>query len=307
MLPTLRPGDEFVATDSRPARRGEVVALVHPQRPDFWLVKRLTAVAGDISPAGPLGVGEAWVSSDRQGVDSDRFGPVPADRLMPMVSRLDPQTFREGLQLLSSEDRSLARILEVHGEPGFWWRPPGFATLTLLIIEQQVSLESAAAVYRRVAGALPITPEAMAELSPVTLGELGVTRQKAGYVIGLAQSIQSSEVDLDEISRLDPDLAHRALTSIRGIGPWTADAYLLSALGHPDVFPVGDRALQVGAGETLGMETVPDQAELELLSEAWRPLRAVAARLIWHGYLSARGRMEPVHDIGGYPARRVET
>jgi DNA-3-methyladenine glycosylase II len=81
---------------------------------------------------------------------------------------------------------------------------------------------------------------------------------------------------------------------VKGIGPWTADAYLLSALGFPDVFPVGDRALQVGTGEVLGMSSVPDEEELEIVSAPWRPIRAAAARVIWHAYLKRRGRVEPL-------------
>jgi DNA-3-methyladenine glycosylase II len=110
------------------------------------------------------------------------------------------------------------------------------------------------------------------------------------------------KLDLERLEAHPVGEARATLLAIKGIGPWTADAYLLSASRRPDMWPVGDRALQVGAGETLGMRTIPDEAQLEILGEPWRPMRAVAARLIWHAYLSERGRVEPpnptlVHEM----------
>ena len=98
--------------------------------------------------------------------------------------------------------------------------------------------------------------------------------------------------------------ARHTLLGVKGIGPWTADVYLLSALRFPDVFPLGDRALQVGTGEVLDMITVPDRDELELLSLPWRPIRAAAARIIWHAYLATRGRVEPPDPTGGHAVAR---
>src|SRR5690606_8180990 len=119
------------------------------------------------------------------------------------------------------------------------------------------------------------------------------TRQKTGYIVSLARSILEGEIDLDDLEEADPVEARARLLSISGVGPWTADVYLLSALGHPDMFAVGDRALQVGTAEVLEMSEIPDISRLEILSETWRPIRAVAARLISRAYLSARGRVEP--------------
>jgi DNA-3-methyladenine glycosylase II len=309
MRPTLTPGDEFVTTNSRRAKVGEIVALPHPGRDDFWLVKRLVAGPGEtVDGEGVMGPGEAWVLSDNpaDGVaDSRRFGPVPVDTLHPAVTRLDETTFAEAVDLLGAEDEAFAAVLAAHGPPPFWSRPAGFPTLVWLILEQQVSLESGAEMYRRLHGLVGrITPEAVAASGEEGLRAIGITRQKAGYLLDLAAMLTGGELDLEDLGRAPPDEARAQLLGLRGIGPWTADVYLLSALRFPDVFPLGDRALQVGAGEVLGMAGVPDPAQLELLSTPWRPVRAVAARIIWHSYLANRGRIEPPDPTVEHASRR---
>ena len=301
MIPTLVPGDEFVTTSTRIAERGNVVALPHPRRPDFWLVKRLTAVAGDtiVTDIGlyTLADDEAWVLSDNfaiGAVDSRAFGPVDRKTLLPLVDELDGDTFAQGAELLTREDKALADIVGRHGIPEFWQREPGFETLVLLILEQQVSLESGAAAHKRLRElADPVTPAIIAALDESDLRAIGFTRQKAGYVIGLARAVIGGDIDLDKLQTMGFAGASSILQGIRGIGRWTAEAYLLSAERLPDVFPVTDRALQIGTGEVLSMKTAPTPDELEILSRPWRPIRSVAARLIWHAYLSQRGRVEP--------------
>jgi DNA-3-methyladenine glycosylase II len=294
MRPSLSSGEEIVATDSRRPRVGEMVVFPHPQRPGFWMVKRR------VKPPTRLGPGQAWVLSDNleaTRADSRTLGPLPLTSLWPVVTRLDGPGFEEGCRLLAGEDPLLGSIVERHGLPGFWRRPPGLATLVLFILEQQVSLESGAAVFRRLdelAGG--ITTERLLALGTAGIGRAGVTRQKTGYIISLAEQVASGDLDLPALERAPASEARHTLLGIRGVGPWTAEVYLLSALGHPDAFPVGDRALQVGAGEVLGMRSPPDPDQLEILSQGWRPLRAVAARLIWHSYLTRRGRVEPAHD-----------
>jgi DNA-3-methyladenine glycosylase II len=309
MRPTLAPGDEFVTTATRRAEVGEIVALPHPDRDDFWLVKRLAAGPGEtVDGEQVLGPGEAWVLSDNpaDGVaDSRRFGPVPIESLQPAVTRLDETTFAEAVELLSHEEEVFAAAVGAHGAPPFWTRPAGFPTLVWLILEQQVSLESGAEMYRRLHGLVgEITPEAVVASGEAALRGIGVTRQKAGYLLDLAALITDGALDLEDLSRATPEEARAELLGLRGIGPWTADAYLLSALRFPDVFPLGDRALQVGTGEVLGLAAVPDPSELELLSAPWRPLRAVAARIIWHSYLANRGRVEPPDPTAEHASRR---
>lgn len=308
MRPALAPGDEFVTTSSRPALVGDVVAFPHPRRPDFWLVKRLSAGPGSLVDGGrELSPGEGWVTSDgpaSSAVDSRRFGPVPLGSLRPMVTSFDETTFREAVELLAAEEPTFARVIEEHGPPPFWARPAGFPTLVWLIMEQQVSLESGAEMYRRLHGLLgTITPERVAATSDAELRGIGVTRQKTGYLLELAGSIVDGDLDLDALERLDPPAARRALLGVKGVGPWTADVYLLSALRLVDVFPVADRALQVGTAEVLGMSEVPDPEQLELLSLPWRPIRAAAARIVWHSYLMRRGRVEPPDPTAGHTPR----
>ena len=309
MRPTLVPGDEFVVTDSRRAVVGDVVALRHPAREDFWLVKRVGGGPGErVDGRGPLGPDEAWVVSDNPEVatsDSRSFGPIPISTLRPMVTRLDESTFYEAVDLLVSEEPVFAAVIEGHGAPPFWSRSAGFATLVWLIMEQQVSLESGAAMYRRLHGLLgAVTPATVAGSTESALRGIGVTRQKAAYLLELGQSVVGGVLDLDALAALPLSEARDALLAVKGIGPWTADVYLLSALRFPDVFPLGDRALQVGAGEVLGMTSTPNGDELEILSLPWRPIRAAAARIIWHAYLGSRGRVEPPDPTAGHGVAR---
>jgi DNA-3-methyladenine glycosylase II len=309
MRPTLAPGDEFVVTGSRQAVVGEVVVLPHPDREDFWLVKRLGAGPGDrVDGHGRLAPDRGWVISDNPGVaasDSRSFGPVPISTLRPMVTRLDETTFFEAVELLVSEEPVFSAVIDELGAPPFWSRPAGFATLVWLIMEQQVSLESGAAMYRRLHGLLgTITPETVAGSTEPALRGIGVTRQKTEYLLDLGRSVASGELDIDALAAMSLTEARELLLGVKGIGPWTADVYLLSALRFPDVFPLGDRALQVGAGEVLGMARAPDGEELELLSHPWRPIRAAAARIIWHAYLGHRGRVEPPDPTSGHGVLR---
>ena len=294
MRPILAPGDEFVVTDSRPPLIGEIVVFPHPERDDFWMVKRIA------EPSIPLADGLAWVLSDNGAAtlaDSRSLGPVELSGMKPMIDRLDQDLFLEGVELLCEEEPAFAQVVGAHGVPRFWRRPPGFDTLTLFILEQQVSLESGAAVYRRVEETAGVVePEAILAVGPEGLASAGTTRQKAGYILSLAEKIVTGRLDLAELEEANVEDARRKLLTLSGVGPWTADVYLLSALGHIDIFPIGDRALQVGTAETLGM-SIPDPEQLEIVSQPWRPLRAVAARLIWHAYLSRRGRVEPPHTV----------
>jgi DNA-3-methyladenine glycosylase II len=299
------PGEEFVTTSSRPPVVGQVVALPHPSREDFWLVKRMSAGPGDrVEGRGVLGPGKAWVVSDNPDVgtsDSRSFGPVPVALLRPLVTRLDYITFAEAVLMLAEEEAPFAAVIAEHGPPPFWQRATGFPTLVWLMLEQQVSLESGAAMYRRLAELLSdVTPEAMAGVTDADLRGIGVTRQKSAYLIELARTILSADLDLEEMTRVEFHEARQSLLAIKGIGPWTADAYLLSALRFPDVFPLGDRALQVGTAEVLGMSSTPNEEELEILSMPWRPIRAAAARIIWHAYLRKRGRIEPPDPTTGH-------
>jgi DNA-3-methyladenine glycosylase II len=149
-------------------------------------------------------------------------------------------------------------------------------------------------MYGRLVGLLGrVTARNVWSAGEKQLRSIGVTRQKAAYLLDLSGRLMDGGLDLNDLERLPERQARAELLSVRGVGPWTADAYLLSASRRPDTWPVGDRALQVGVGEALGMKTIPDAEELGVIAEPWRPVRAAAARLVWHGYLSRRGRVEP--------------
>jgi DNA-3-methyladenine glycosylase II len=211
------------------------------------------------------------------------------------IEALDEASFRAYARELAERDEALGAVVATHGLPGFWRRPATFATLVLLVVEQQVSLASAKAVFDRMAVLLgAVTPEALLGVTPDDLGRVGLTRQKQRYVRLLAEAVVEGRLDLAALADLPDSDARAELLALTGIGPWTADVYLLSALGRPDMWPVGDRALQVGVAEVLGHPEVPSALELEALGEPWRPVRAVAARLVWHSYLCRRNRQETV-------------
>lgn len=208
------------------------------------------------------------------------------------MTPLEADTFRSAVLRLTTESRPLAAAVDRHGVPGFWHRPPGFATLALFIVEQQVSLASAKAVFERLVTALgEVRPATVLATPPEVLGKVGLTRQKQRYLRELAEAVAGRHLDLEGLAEETDDEAQRRLRAIPGIGRWTADVYLLSALRRPDVWPTGDRALQVGVGEILSRD-VPTPTELEEIGERWRPYRSVAVRLVWHAYLAERKRSE---------------
>lgn len=192
---------------------------------------------------------------------------------------------------LTASDDDLSRIVARAGKPPPFRRPPTFASLVLLILEQQVSLSSAAATYRRLESLGPVQPEAIAALDDQAMRAGGITRQKSRYLRELARAVLDDRLPIEQLGTMSDPEVRRSLFAIPGIGPWTADVFLLACLQRPDVWPVGDRALQVGVAEALGLDTVPSAAQLEEIGERWRPHRSAAARIVWHGYLHSRGRL----------------
>ncbi len=184
-------------------------------------------------------------------------------------------------------DPDLARILDELGTPPLWAREQGFVTLIRIILEQQVSLVSADAMFRRLTGKIePLTPATVLAAGAPFLRSFGVTRQKASYFLNVAESIQSGELNLDVLGRESDEYVFAMLTSVKGIGPWTARIYLLMALCRPDVWPVGDIALASAVKNLKGLPSRPTQPELSEIALAWQPYRATAARMLWHYYLS---------------------
>lgn len=196
--------------------------------------------------------------------------------------------YKVALREICAMDSDLASVVEAHGPPPIWRRPAGFRTLLYLILEQQVSLASARATFEKLVarlGAEP-EPESFLTLDDEDLRGVGFSRQKTRYGRVLAEAVRDGRLRLDRLRRLDDAAAKAELMQLPGIGHWTADIYLMEALGRPDVWPVGDLALAVGAERVKGLDGRPDQDTLTDLGEAWRPWRAVAARILWHYYLN---------------------
>jgi len=184
----------------------------------------------------------------------------------------------------------IRRVVERHGRPHPWRREPGFASLVYTILEQQVSLASARAVYERlVAVTGTLTAESFSRVSDETLRSIGFSRQKTDYCRGLARELMTGRLDLRALGSAPDETVREVLTGLRGIGQWTADIYLLHSLGRRDVWPTGDLALRVAVGEEFDLEMPPVAAELEEIGRGFVPLRSVAARVFWQGYLSRRG------------------
>lgn len=196
----------------------------------------------------------------------------------------------DGARELAMRDADLARIHGRLGDPPIWGRRPGFPALVKIILEQQVSLRSAAAMYRRIdAHVGGITPVAIDRLGVTGLRQLGVTRQKAAYCHGLARRLLDGRLDLSLVARAPDAEGRTMLLDVPGLGPWSVDIYFLMALRRPDVWPRGDLALASALREVKGLRSLPSYEQQLELSQRWAPWRSVAARLLWAHYLSARG------------------
>lgn len=204
---------------------------------------------------------------------------------------LTQQSFRRGIVWLVDRDKHLADVIARYGPPPFWVHASGFPGLVLAVLAQQVSLESADAAYRRLLDELgSIEPGPFAALNDTTLKAIGFSRQKASYVRGLASDLIKGRLDLAALTSMDDESARSRLIQIRGVGPWTADAYLLFSLRRRDAWPPGDLALARAIQDLRGLDETPTPDAADRMAEGWRPWRAVAARILWHQYLSLRGR-----------------
>ncbi|HZN05092.1 MAG TPA: DNA-3-methyladenine glycosylase 2 family protein [Candidatus Polarisedimenticolia bacterium] len=200
---------------------------------------------------------------------------------------LTPERIREAARHLAGRDPDLALLLARHGPPPLWGRPRGFATLVRIILEQQVSLASARAIYGRLVATLgEPTPERLFAAGVDKLRGCGLTRQKAGYCHRLAAAARDGTLDLATVARLDDAAAIDALTRHDGIGPWTAQIYLLMSLRRPDIWPAGDLALVASLRTVKRLRRPPSRERIVAIASAWRPYRAVAARMLWQNYLA---------------------
>jgi DNA-3-methyladenine glycosylase II len=193
----------------------------------------------------------------------------------------------KGSEILAARDSDLACVLERLGPPPLWKRDPCFPTLVHIILEQQVSLASARAAFDKLVTRIsPLEPASFLELDDRELKAIGFSGQKGRYCRELAQAVVSCSLDLDGLVLLTEDQVRVRLTKVTGIGRWTADIYLLMALGRPDVWPRGDLALHKAVQDLKGFEVRLSPSEFRELGEPWKPWRSVAARILWNHYLN---------------------
>jgi len=209
-----------------------------------------------------------------------------------MVTLLETDAvLKRGLAALTKADPVMARLASEGVTPQLRKRPPGFEGLAWIVVGQQVSTASATAIWGRLRAILePATPEVFLGLSDDSLRAAGLSAGKVRTLRGVATEIIEGRLPLDELHTLPADEARNLLTRVKGIGPWTADVYLLFCLGHPDAFPSGDLAVQEAARLAYGLEQRPDAKALNALAERWRPWRGVAAKVLWAYYRVAKAR-----------------
>jgi len=194
---------------------------------------------------------------------------------------------QDALEFLSKET-IFKTILEMFGTPTVPSRPPGFPTLVLLILEQQVSIDSAKATFDRLKTLTPhLTPEEIALLSDEQLRTIGVSRQKINYIKGLANAIINKEIDLESFPHKPAELVREELIKLKGIGNWTIDVYLMFCLQSPDIIPLSDIGVIRTMNELLDIHT---KEEMEIEAQKWSPYRSMATYLLWHYYLRKRNR-----------------
>ena len=199
---------------------------------------------------------------------------------------------REAAERLRARHPELVeRLIAIGGAPPLRRREPGFAGLAAIIMSQQVSTASATAIFGRLqARIVPLEAAEIAQATDEDLRACGLSSAKIRALRAVAQAIVEGGLDLKALGGLDAEDAHKALIAVKGIGPWTADIFLLFCLGHPDAFPAGDLALQEAAKLALNLKRRPDAARLERIAERWRPLRGVAARMLWAYYRGVKAR-----------------
>lgn len=198
---------------------------------------------------------------------------------------LSKETIRIGLDAVGKLEPRLAAAISASGYPESRINPPGYQTLLRTIVGQQVSVASAAAVWRKLEAQLgtgcPAEMVIAAEFDE--LRTCGLSRQKQGYARSLAELILSGGLDLENLPQ-DDEAAIALLTQVKGIGRWSAEIYLLFAQGRPDIWPAGDLAIQVGVGNFLGMKERPSEKEIRDIAEVWSPHRGSVAIFTWHHY-----------------------
>ncbi len=209
----------------------------------------------------------------------------------PSNGKVTAENLEAHCRQLASEDDHLRMIYERYGAPPLWAREPDFETLIHIILEQQVSLASALAAFNKLRETIgDITPENVLSLDDAEMKAAYLSRQKALYARELSKAVLEKRLVLDELSALPDGQVRAELMEVKGIGRWTSDIFLLMCLLRPDVMPVGDIALHEAWRSVAGLDDRPLSEEFKDISVRWKPYRSVAARLLWHFYLSERSQ-----------------
>jgi DNA-3-methyladenine glycosylase II len=195
----------------------------------------------------------------------------------------------EGIDRLAQVDADVARALERVGYPAPRHREPGFATLLRIMVAQQLSTKSAAAIWARLEAACgpAVTAAGVLALDEAAFRTAGFSRQKMAYGRSLAEAVAGGVLDLDSLATMPEDDAIAAISTLRGFGRWSAEIYLLFALGRADIFPGDDLGLQAGMQKLKRLEARPNRKAMDVLAEPWRPLRGCGAVFLWHYYGAA--------------------
>ncbi len=206
-----------------------------------------------------------------------------------MIVYINAENLADLCQELAEKDSDLAFIFQTYGMPPLWAREASFATLVHIILEQQVSVASAQSAFDKLREKLgEITPAGVLSLTDAEMKAAYFSRQKMSYARDLAKAISSGKLNLESLNILPDEKVKMELKKINGIGDWTADIYLLMAMCRADVMPKGDLALHIAWQKLKNLENRPTSDEFLVIAERWKPLRAVAARLLWHFYLCKR-------------------
>jgi DNA-3-methyladenine glycosylase II len=197
--------------------------------------------------------------------------------------KLTPKRMQEGLAHLAAVDPDMARAIAEVGHPPMRTSDPGFATLLRSIMGQQVSVHAARSIWEKLNRLVsPMTPENMMLASDATLREAGLSAQKARYAKALAADIVEKRLDFDGVHTMEDEHAIAELSKALGVGRWTAEIYLMFALGRVDIMPGNDLGLITAAHHLKGLRRRPDEKKLRRMAEAWKPWRSVASLLLWH-------------------------
>ena len=208
-----------------------------------------------------------------------------------MIDTLSDEKIKIACGHLAGIDQHLTHVFSTYGAPPLWGRPTGFGTLLNIILEQQVSLASAKACFDKLTVHLgDISPESLLTVSDVDLKTIGFSRQKTSYARHLAEAVVAKYIDLDSLHKLPDAEVKSELIKLKGVGEWTADVYLIMAMLRPDVMPRGDIALHAAYQKLTNADKRPGSDEFVAMAEKWKPFRSVAARLLWHFYLSEKAK-----------------